>query len=136
MYYDVEEMQRQGKTMMDYHHADEEPPKNPNFREDLELNLSNSNMVHIMSDVLGFSGDSSEGYLIPINEFIARATYWLRQSIDKPSAEVPIEITKGEGGPTMVDMGRREGYANETVMRAVKIAREGKQAGATHIAVS
>lgn len=133
-YYDIDEVQRQGKTFMDYEYPDE-PPKNPNFREDLELNLSNANMVHIMSDVLGFPGDSREGFLIPINEFIARATQWLQRSVGKLSSEVPTEITKGEGGPTMIDVGRREGYENQNILQAVKIAREGKQMGATHISV-
>ena len=89
-------------------------------------------MVHILSDVLGFQGDSGDGFLIPINEFIARATQWLQQSVGRRSAEVPTNITKDDG-PTMVDMGRREGYDNEAIIQAVKIAREGKQLGATHM---
>jgi len=132
-YLDYEEMQRQGKTDIDYYHADEEIPKNPNFRDDLDLNLSNSNMVHILGDVLGFQGDSSDGFLIPINEFIARATQWLQQSVGKLSAEVPTDVSKGAQGATMVDMGRQEGYENKIIIHAVKIAREGKQMGATHI---
>lgn len=132
---DYEEMQRQGKHPSDYYAADEELPQNPNFRDDLNFNRSNTNMVHIMRDVLGFPGDSSDGFLIPINEFIARATQWLQQSVGKRSAEIPTDISKGVGGATMIDVGREEGYDNKAIIQAVKIAREGKRLGATHIGV-
>jgi hypothetical protein len=33
----------------------------------------------------------------------------------------------------MIDVGRREGYDNETIMRMVKIASLGKERGATHV---
>ena len=132
---DYAEIEKQGKTFIDYYHADEEPPRNPHVRDDLDFNRSNANMVHILSDVLGFQGDSGDGFLIPINEFIARATQWLQQSVGRRSAEVPTNITKDDG-PTMVDMGRREGYDNEAIIQAVKIAREGKQLCATHMSAA
>lgn len=147
-YIDYDEMKRQGKTWMDYDDLDG-PPKNPNYDPNYELNLSNVMMTKIMNDVLGFSGDSSDGFHIPIDEFLARATAWLRQNLDKPSEEIPTEFHKREvgfafdadlgvdriqpKGPRMISGGRPEGYVNDVIMKMVKLAREGKKLGATHV---
>ena len=153
-YYDRNEMTRMDKNFDDFD-GPEEPPKNPKYDPDYMLNLSTVMMIKVMKDTLGFSGDSSEGFLIPIDEFIARASQWLRQNFNKPSAEIPTQeiprknevgfafdtelgterIQTNKRGPRMVMGGRREGYFNDVIFKMVKLAKEGKQMGATHISV-
>ena len=110
---------------------DKEPPENPKYKPDLDLNLANSNMRQVYGE-LGYS-DDVEGMNIPVDEFIGRSTQWLKKAIGKPSAEEPTTVDKSGGGATMISGGKREGYFNDVIMRMNKIARLGKENGATHV---
>ena len=110
---------------------DKEPPDNPDYDPELDLNLANANMRQVF-DELGY-GDDVEGMNIPIDEFIGRSTQWLRKAINKRSPEEPTTVDKSGGGATMISGGKREGYFNEVIMLMNKIARTGKQRGATHV---
>jgi hypothetical protein len=59
------------------------------------------------------------------------------QTIAKRSADAAVEAEKYKNekptGARMVHIGRPEGYLNKSIMRALKIAKEGKQHGATFI---
>jgi len=101
---------------------------NPDYRPELEINLSNCNMCMVLRDTLGLNGDSSEGFFVEIDVFINLATNWLKRNFGKQSAEV--ESTQ-DG--RVVECGRREGYENQAIHRMVKVAREGRERGATHI---
>ena len=103
--------------------------KNPNYNPEHDLNLSNHNAGEVF-DVLGY--DVYPGS-IPIDEFIARATQWLQKNIGKPSAQEPTTVDKRPDGPTIYSGGKPEGYFNDVIMRMNKIARDGKQMGATHV---
>lgn len=137
----------------DYDH-EYEPPTNPEFRPDLDLNLSNGNMVYIFRDVLGYQMDPDDhGFHIPIDHFLTKAQMWLQKQVGQTTPEVPTQeeprefkrqvttdpetgvpaISGGYQGARMINVGRREGYDNETVMRMVKIANLGKEMGATHV---
>ena len=112
-----------------YMYGDEEPPENPDYDPDLDLNLSNSNMREVF-DELGFGDPDSN---VPIDEFIAFTTQWLKRHIGKRSAEEPTTVDKSGGGATMIGGGKREGYFNEVIMMMNQIARTGKERGATHV---
>lgn len=109
----------------------EEPPLNPDFRADLVMNLSNENMRRVV-EAMGYELDE-DGLVAPISEFCARGTQWLRQHLDKPSESVADVVGRGTRGAVTVSAGMRRGYLNEVVLRAVRIAREGKRRGATHV---
>ncbi len=188
---------------------DEEPEKNPHYRPDLNLNLANGNAIEMM-EIMGYP--PNEGYTVPIDEFIGRATQWLRRHVGKQvggtdTHEEPREISgknidyrfgreqvykreyesliadpkirKGASkmnavtsgrvtlddwikriaagraqtaadeweaaqraanekpiGPRIIHVGRRDGYMNDVISRAVRIAQEGKKRGATHLTVA
>ena len=103
--------------------------KNPNYNPEHDLNLSNHNAGEVF-DVLGYDVYAGS---IPIDEFIARATQWLQKNIGKPSAQEPTTVDKRPDGPTIYSGGKPEGYFNDVIMRINKIARDGKQMGATHV---
>ncbi len=103
--------------------------KNPNYNPEHDLNLSNHNAGEVF-DVLGYDVYAGS---IPIDEFIARATQWLQKNIGKPSAQEPTTVDKRPDGPTIYSGGKPEGYFNDVIMRMNKIARDGKQMGATHV---
>lgn len=108
-----------------------EPRMNPKYNPDANVDLSQAN-AHSVMDMLGFKNDG-DGYFIPIDEFIGRITQWLKQNINKPSQELPDVKSKTATGPTIYDMGLPPGYYNKTLMRLSKLARLGKEHGATHI---
>ena len=111
----------------------DEPPLNPDYRGDLDLHLSNRNMRDVMR-ALGYELPEGGGVL-PIDEVIGRATQWLKRNIDKSSIGTRTITTKCAGGAEFVDVGRRRGYLNERIHNIATIAREGKERGATHIAI-
>ncbi len=106
----------------------EEAPRNPLFREDLQLNLSNRNMSIVMS-TLNYD-IPPDGELVEISEFINRATQWLQSKMGQPSDQVKATATHGG---RHIEGGLRKGYLNEKIHRAVLIAQEGKDRGATHV---
>lgn len=130
----MQELDREKVDWKRYHDdLDYEPPTNPEYRPEFNLNLANANMSYILGEVLGFPGNSSDGFHIPIDEFIGRSTQWLKQHVGKPSPEVEPEETPPGPGPRMISGGRREGYENKVIMQMNQIAREGKRHGATHV---
>lgn len=128
-----------------------EPRKNPKYRGDMDLNLSNRNMIYIMRE-LGYDADMEGSRNIPIDDFIKRATKWIntheesaavpttvsqkerRATVSKSPETGMSEISPGGKGPTMVDVGLPEGYANRVIKQMLKIAIEGKKHGATVVA--
>ena len=102
---------------------------NPKYNPQHDLNLSNLNAGEVF-DALGYDVYAGS---IPIDEFIARATQWLQKNIGKPSAQEPTTVDKRPDGPTIYSGGKPEGYFNDVIMRMNKIARDGKQMGATHV---
>ncbi len=111
-----------------YHDSD--PPLNPNFKPDEEMNVANAN-AHEIANMLGLN--DAEDVHMPIDQFIAIATQWLKMHIGKRSAEEPPMIHRDPGYATMVKGGKREGYFNEQIMRMVRIAKIGKERAATHV---
>ena len=100
--------------------------------EELDLTLANSNMRQVFA-TLGYPTDLEDQSPFPIDEFIGRTTQWLQKAIDKQSPEEPTTIDNNPGGPTMISGGKPEGYFNMAIKDMNKIARAGKEAGATHI---
>lgn len=146
------------KAKVDYarYHSDfdYEPPENPNYRPDLDLNLSNRNMFYVMTDVLGFPIEEGDyGYHIPIDIFLTKAQIWLQKQVGQTTPEFPSQQTQrgfkrevttdpetgvptisgSSKGARMIDVGRREGYDEQTIMRMVKIASLGREMGATYV---
>ena len=111
---------------------DKEPPENPDYKPDLDLTLANANMRQVF-DELGYGTDLEDMPNIPIDEFIGRSTQWLKKAIGKPSPEEPTTVDKSGGGATMISGGKREGYFNDVIKVMNKIARIGKENGATHV---
>ena len=149
----TDELDRENVDWERYHGDDYEyePPQNPEFRPDLDLNLSNANMAYLLGDVLGFERD--DGFHVPIDMFLSKAQIWLQKNMGQTTPELPSQeeprefkrsvttdpetgvpaISGGHVGPRMVSGGRREGYDETTIMRMVQIASLGKEMGATHI---
>lgn len=201
--------------------GDEEEIENPEYRPDLDMNLSNDNMGDLM-DSLGFDNDGDSSYNIPIDQFIQAAQRWLKQHLDKPAGgrdsfehereisgqninydfirkklakekteqlladpefqrevdalmrmvarpnvdqrwkdmypdrETAVQVKlkrwvdshveseihqlrlKNEKpvGPRMIQGGREDGYLNKKIMKALKIAQEGKSRGAEYISAA
>ena len=111
---------------------DKDPTPNPSYKPELDLNLANANMRQVFAE-LGYPTDLEEADPFPIDEFIGRTTQWLQKAIDKQSPEEPTTIDNNPGGPTMISGGKPEGYFNMAIKDMNKIARAGKEAGATHI---
>jgi hypothetical protein len=105
-----------------------EPEYHPDYKPELDLHLTGSSMGQVFAE-LGYDSEAHP----PIDEFIARTTQWLQKAIGKPSPEEPTTIDKSGGGATMISGGKREGYFNDVIMRMNKIARYGKENGATHV---
>ena len=80
-------------------------------------------------DALGYDADDT----IPVDEFIGKATQFLKQSIGKQSPAQPDQIDQRQGGGAFIDAGKPEGYYQKAVMAMSKIARIGKARGATHV---
>jgi len=59
---------------------DKDPKPNPDYDPEEDLSLSNANMREVM-DALGYDTEDT----IPIDEFIGKATQFLKQSIGKQS---------------------------------------------------
>ena len=107
---------------------DKDPKPNPDYDPEEDLSLSNSNMREVM-DALGYDAEDT----IPIDEFIGKATQFLKQSIGKQSPAQPDQVDRRAGGGAFIDAGKPEGYFQKAVMAMSKIARIGKGRGATHV---
>lgn len=108
----------------------EEPPRNPGYRDDLTLRGSTLNIARVIRD-LGYELEDG-GTSIPINEFLAVATQWLRRNIGRRSAAIPERVAAN--GQRILG-GVDEGYISRQILKASMIAREGRQRGATHVFV-
>lgn len=108
----------------------QEPPRNPNYRDDLTLRGSALELARVIRD-LGYELDTG-GTSVPINEFLSVATQWLRRNIAHRSAA----ISKGfvVNGQTVTG-GVDQGYLSRQILKASIIAREGRHRGATHVFV-
>ena len=115
-----------------YMYGDEEAPANPDYKPDLDLTLSNSNMREVMAK-LGYPTDLEERGPFPIDEFIAKTTQWLQKAIGKPSPGQEPQVQKTQHGATMISGGKPQGYFNRAIKQMNYIAREGKREGATHV---
>ena len=111
---------------------DEEAVRNPNYKPELDLTLSNASMRQVFQ-TLGYPTDLEDRSPFPIDEFIARTTQWLQKAIGKPSPEEKPEIVKQRYGATMISGGKPEGYFNRVIKDMNYISRAGKAKGATHI---
>tara|TARA_X000000950_G_scaffold54100_1_gene64603 strand:- start:3155 stop:3643 length:489 start_codon:yes stop_codon:yes gene_type:complete len=111
---------------------DEEAVRNPNYKPELDLTLSNANMREVFAE-LGYPTDLEDRPPLPIDEFIGRTTQWLKKAIGKPSPEQKPDIVKQRYGATMISGGKPEGYFNRAIKDMNHIARVGKQNGATHV---
>lgn len=107
-----------------------EVARNPDYRADLDFNLSNRNMRLVLS-ALGIAM-SDDGALVNIDEFQAAATRWMTKNAGVPSSEIPT--TTSSNGRWM-EFGIDEGYLNCRIESAAAIAREGRSRGATHMMV-
>jgi hypothetical protein len=120
------------KNLDKYTYGDEEAPMNPDYKEELDLSLSNASMREVFA-TLGYPTDLEDRSPFPIDEFIARTTQWLQKAIGKPSPEQKPDIVKQPYGATMISGGKPEGYFNRIIKRMNEIARTGKAKGATHV---
>lgn len=78
------------------------------------LNVSNANARHLL-DLLGFSSESDQdGDLsgsTTAEDFLGRVL--LAQAVNPADAGVPVLEETGQGGMTLVKMGRRVGYSED-----------------------
>lgn len=70
-----------GKAESDFDY-EEWPIDNPQYRPDMDMNLSNANMDDLMNS-LGFDNDGDSSYNIPIDQFIQACQRWLKTHIGK-----------------------------------------------------
>ncbi len=134
------------------------PIKNWAYRPELELNLTNSNMIYIIYEVLGLTNEdyisrNEDGdiysFIIPVDIFLTVTQVWLQKRLGETTGAVPgheyprhVKVVHDGNvatihrGPRVFEGGRREGYDEQTVYRMVVIANEGKKNGATHIGAS
>ena len=114
------------------------PTKTYEFPDGFETqtgHLSNHSVRQILG-ALGLDTDFEYAGPIEIDKFINISTEWLKNNINKPSAEVPTTVDRSRGGATMYSGGRDEGWINRMVMTFNKEARRIKQAhpDLTHVA--
>ena len=87
--------------------------------------LSNAS-ARMVLDTLGLDSYFEEAGPIELDKFINISTQLLRKNLDKQSAEIPTTSDENPDGPTMVNVGREEGYMNNMIMAFNKEARRFK----------
>lgn len=108
-----------------------EPPRNPGYREDLQLNLTHENMKRMMM-LLGYRLDETYGLVLTVDEFLVSGTRWLRGNLNSRSRAIRAPKISG-GGVVLIQNSVSEADLNRNILKAVKIVREGKARGATHV---
>ena len=100
-------------------------------RTDEELNMSNSNAAAVLS-ALGLDADFWDAPAKPIEELEQAISFYLNSEIasflDRGTDTL---VHSSEGGATMINYGRREGYITEKVKIAEQCVKEAKGKGAT-----
>lgn len=103
------------------------------FLPDMEFpNFSNSNAREI-ANALGFPVNDGLMEAVDISTFKARCTSFLRNTLDKPSAEIPWTETKSPGRCTMIYGGRPQGYLQVAIARILTVVNEGEQKGGQYV---
>lgn len=110
------------------------PPPNPSYRPELDMNLTHRNMRDVLNAV-GYELDE-DGLLVDIQQFIRAVTLWRTTNLTTESPGLDASILKAPGRAAVIDCGRRPGYINDKIQQAGQIAVEGRQRGATHICVA
>ena len=102
---------------------------NPNYVPDTGMDLSCANADALL-EALGLPFLGGVGHYT-IDDVIAACLRWQAEANFVASAEIPVSVSTGTRGATMVDCGRPEGYLNEKVAALHRLAVEGRKRGAT-----
>jgi hypothetical protein len=125
-------------TFMPYiHHAKDDVWRIPAScdRDDddrFSINMCNSNALDVLES-LGYPEMSTCESPVPIEVFLERVTAALRRSIDRPSPVLETRTTRTDLGMVIIIGGRVEGYIQKRLHQLAIMARECRDAGATHI---
>lgn len=78
-----------------------------------ELNVSSQNAIHLLG-LLGIPFDAEDGAIagsMPAEDFLGRVL--MAQAVNPADAGVPARTLPSEGGATVINCGRREGYSED-----------------------
>ena len=110
----------------------EESPKRWNYCAAVEtVNVSNSN-GYALIEALHFTAEDGGMDPVSIDTFIDRCNIALVVAGCEDEGIKP-STSKGALGATIIDCGRPAGYFTERLQQLRKMAREGKDHGATHV---
>lgn len=96
------------------------------------INMCNSNALDVLES-LGYPEMSESDTPIPIEVFLERVTAALRRSIDRPSPAIETHAVHSATSMSIIVGGRVEGYVQKRLHQLAVMARECRDAGATHI---
>lgn len=128
----TDKRENQAEFWADNDDYDAEPRRNPHYRPELDLNISEANARDVI-ETLGLVYEDSS-FTCEIDQFINRCTSYLQSRVGKQSEAITAHCVGDRNrGPMMIDCGRAEGYMERTIRRALDLARAGKEMGATLI---
>jgi hypothetical protein len=88
-----------------------------------DLNVSNANAMHLLG-LLGLPSEPDEcgslGGSTTAEDFLGRVL--IAQAVSPADAGVPVTTEVGQGGATMIDMGRRAGYSEDRLTELRELA--------------
>lgn len=94
-----------GRYINDEDYAEQVSGPNPEFRPELNLNMSNSNAMDVtrfLRDTLKMPvDDGPDGWLVPTKEFVWKVKAWMQKPIGEPTPE--IEPTDSHDPDSPVD---------------------------------
>lgn len=104
-------------------------PENPDYRPELDINVSNQNFGLVIR-TLGYEYGEGD-FMTPAFEFLAACRSWLAKNLNKPSTSIPA--TPMFGRENFIDCGVPENYLNRTIYRLAVFAAAAVERGGTVI---
>jgi hypothetical protein len=108
------------------------PPACDTDDERFDINMCNANALDVLEE-LGFPDQSTSDEPVPIEDFLERITRALRGQIDRPSPPLETRTVRTGYGMAIIIGARQEGYVGKRLHQIALMARQSRDAGATHI---
>lgn len=100
--------------------------------ERFDINMCNANALDVLGQI-GFPDQSVSDVPVPIEDFLDRVTKALRGQIDRPSPPLESRAVSTGYGMAIIIGARQEGYVGKRLHQIALMARQSRDAGATHI---
>lgn len=104
---------------------------NPNYDPRLDINMANRNARFVLNE-LGMLPDGGVEECTPITIDVFEAGVKATLAWHEPIYGIPGHVSRGKG-PTIIEPGIRDGYANARMEQMLKLVEAAREYGATHI---